>query len=111
MSTTETGVDADAEYKLLIGGEWVTAGDGRVRSMTETTPEAMATPIRPHVLMVYYTHTQQARRVSEERHHPATLDFPRSRVGLPCSLTRRASMLAQASGFHPFEILHPLGYG
>src|SRR3954465_7889664 len=33
--------------------------------MTETTPHAVATPIRPRVLMVYYTHTQQARRVSE----------------------------------------------
>ena len=33
--------------------------------MSETTPDAMATPTRPHVLMVYYTHTQQAQRVSE----------------------------------------------
>src|SRR5664279_6458923 len=33
--------------------------------MSETTPDAMATPPRPHVLMVYYTHTQQAQRVSE----------------------------------------------
>src|SRR3954453_6952981 len=33
--------------------------------MSETTPDAAATPTRPRVLMVYYTHTQQARRVSE----------------------------------------------
>src|SRR3954452_18700875 len=33
--------------------------------MSESTPDATTPATRPHVLMVFYTHTKQAQRVSE----------------------------------------------